>query len=66
MNQPLGELPSPLPIPQWQWDIFFLDFISGIPRITRKRDSIMVVVDNIIKEAHFIHVQLTFKVVHLV
>jgi len=39
-----------------------MDFITGFPRIMRQHDSIIVVVDRLIKVEHFIPVKSTFSV----
>jgi hypothetical protein len=38
-----------------------MDFITGFPRTSKKHDAIMVVVDKLIKDAHFIHMKVTHK-----
>jgi hypothetical protein len=52
---------QPLPIPKWKWDVVTIDFITNLPRKTKQHDSIMVMVDKITKDAHFIPVNLTHK-----
>ena len=42
-----------------------MDFITGLPKNFRKHDSIMVVVDKLIKDAHFIPIKSTYKVVNI-
>jgi len=42
------------PILEKKWGEVTIDFINKIPRITRKHDSIMVVVDKLTKIDHFI------------
>jgi hypothetical protein len=57
---------QPLPIPEWMWEVVTMDFITGFPRKGKMHDSIMVVVDNITKDAHFIPLKTTHKEVDVV
>jgi hypothetical protein len=52
-----GPLQS-LPIPTWKWeDIISMDFIVGLPRTSKGFDSIWVIIDRLIKIAHFLPVK---------
>jgi hypothetical protein len=43
-----------------------MDFITKLPRTNKQHDSIMVVVDKLTKDAHFIPVKLTHKETNIV
>jgi hypothetical protein len=55
-----------LPIPEWKWEVPTMDFITGLPRIAKLHDSIMVVVDKLTKSAHFIPLKNTHKATDVV
>ena len=64
-HQHLARLLQTLPILEWKWEITSMDFITGLPKTFRQHDSIMVVVDHLSKDSHFIHIQSTYKVVNI-
>ena len=63
-QHPAGLL-HPLPIPSWKWEVISLDFITGFPRNQNQNDSIMVVVDKLSKETHFIPVKTSYKAANI-
>jgi hypothetical protein len=52
---------QPVPILEWKWEVVMMNFITGLPRITKLHDLIMVVVNKLTKFAHFIPLKTTHK-----
>ena len=48
-------------IPTWKWDVINTDFITGLPRTRRQRDSIWVIVDRMTKSSRFFAVKTTYS-----
>jgi hypothetical protein len=52
-KKPTGLL-KPLDIAEWKWEHITMDFVVVLPRSPRGKDVIWVVVDGLMKSAHFI------------
>ncbi|RZB46805.1 Transposon Ty3-I Gag-Pol polyprotein [Glycine soja] len=64
-QRPSGEL-KPLEIPEWKWESIFMDFVSSLPKTSRGHDAVWVIVDRLTKSAHFISVNMKYKMEKLV
>jgi hypothetical protein len=64
-RHPTGLL-QPLPIARWKCEVVTMDFITRFPRTGKQHDSIMVVVENLTKVAHFIPLKTTHKEANIV
>jgi hypothetical protein len=58
--KPVGLL-QPLSVPSWKWDDISMDFISGLPTTQKGHYSIWVIMDCLIKSAHFLPVKTDFR-----
>src|SRR3954468_13004242 len=47
--------------PEWKWDSFGMDFITGLPTSSRGNDSIWVIVHRLSKVARFLPVKTTYQ-----
>ncbi|KAK5843113.1 hypothetical protein PVK06_005549 [Gossypium arboreum] len=52
---------QPIMIPEWKWDRVTMDFVSGLPLSSSKKDAIWVVVDRLTKSAYFIPVHTDYS-----
>jgi hypothetical protein len=59
-QRPAGLL-QPLKIPEWKWEEITMDFIVGLLHTQKGYNSIWVVVDQLMKVAHFIPVNTTYS-----
>ena len=59
-QKPAGLL-QPLSIPEWKWERITMDFVTGLPRTQSGHDAIWVIVDRLMKSAHFIATNNTYS-----
>jgi hypothetical protein len=45
------------PVPKWKWEFITMDFITKFPRTSKQHDSIMMVVEKLTKDSHFVPVK---------
>ncbi|GKC03277.1 RNA-directed DNA polymerase, eukaryota, reverse transcriptase zinc-binding domain protein [Tanacetum coccineum] len=55
-QKPYGKV-QPLEIPIWKWEKITMDFVTKLPKTTKKHDAIWVIVDRLMKSAHFIPIR---------
>ena len=55
-QKPSGLLQQPK-IPQWKWEEISMDFITKLPRTPKGHDTIWVIVDRLMKSAHFLPIR---------
>ncbi|KAI5397057.1 hypothetical protein KIW84_063034 [Lathyrus oleraceus] len=63
-QKPSG-LMQPLAIPEWKWDSISMDFVSGLPRTSKNFEAIWVIVDRLMKSAHFIPIRMDYPLERL-
>nr|GEY74842.1 putative reverse transcriptase domain-containing protein [Tanacetum cinerariifolium] len=52
-HEPSGLLVQPV-IPEWKWENITIDFVTKLPKTSTGQDTIWVIVDRLIKSAHFL------------
>ncbi|KAA3471065.1 DNA/RNA polymerases superfamily protein [Gossypium australe] len=52
---------QPIMVPEWKWDHITMDFVTSLPLTPKKKDVIWVVVDRLMKSAHFIPVRIDYS-----
>ena len=64
-HQKSARLLQPLPIAKWKWDHVTMDFVIGLPRTPQSKDSVWVIVDRLMKSAHFLAIKITDSIIAL-
>ena len=64
-QRPSGLL-QPLEIPEWKWEHLAMDFMVGLPRMKANHDAIWVIIDRLMKSAHFLPINEKFALENLV
>ena len=54
------ELLQPLEVAEWKWEHVTIDFVTHLPRTSRRHDAVWVIVDRLTNSAHFLVVRMTF------
>ncbi len=52
---------QPISISEWKWDWVTIDFVSGLPLTQKKHDAMWVIVDRLMKSAHFLPVRTDYS-----
>ena len=64
-HQRLARLLQPLEVAEWKWEHITMDFVTHLPRTSRKHNAVWVIVDRLTKLAHFMVVRMTFTLEEL-
>ena len=64
-HQKLSGLMQPLFVPEWKWDNISMDFVGALPKTVKGFDSIWVIVDRLMKSAHFVPIKTGMSVARL-
>ena len=59
-HQKPARLLQPLEVAEWKWEHVKMDFVTHLPRTPRRHDAVWVIVDRLMKSAHFLVVRMTF------
>ena len=58
-QRPTGLL-QPLEVADWKWEHVMMDFVTHLPRTSRRHDAVWVIVDLLTKSVDFLVVRMTF------
>jgi hypothetical protein len=54
-----------IPIREWKWEVIDMDFITSLCIKKKHNDLIMVVIDKLTKETHFLLIKSTYKAINI-
>ncbi|GKD00291.1 putative reverse transcriptase domain-containing protein [Tanacetum coccineum] len=60
-QRPSGLLQQP-EIPVWKWEGMAIDFVTKLPRISSRHNTIWVILDRLTKSAHFLPMRKDYKI----
>ena len=60
-HQVPSRLLRPIRIPEWKWDRITMDFVVRLSLTGRKHDLVLVIVDRLMKTAHFLPVRTDYS-----
>ena len=60
-HQKPARLLQPLEVAEWKWEHVTMDFVTHLPRMQQRHDVVWVIVDRLMKSAHFLAVWMTFS-----
>ncbi|GKG01530.1 putative reverse transcriptase domain-containing protein [Tanacetum coccineum] len=63
-KRPSGLLHQP-EIPVWKWEGIAIDFVTKLPRISSRHNTIWVILDRLTKSAHFLPMRKDYKMERL-
>ena len=58
-QRPAGLL-QPLEVAEWKWEHVTMNFVTHLPRTPQRHDAVWVIVERLMKLAHFLAVLMTF------
>ncbi|KAA3461588.1 DNA/RNA polymerases superfamily protein [Gossypium australe] len=64
-HQAPSGLLQPLMVLEWKWVRIYMDFLTGLPLTLKNKDVVWVVVDRLMKLAHFIPVRIDYSLLQL-
>ena len=59
-HQKSARLLHPLEVAEWKWEHVMMDFLNHLPQTPQRHDVVWVIVDRLMKLAHFLPVRMTF------